>query len=207
MVHPCKNGTHVLYRSPLSLFSVLSGMIRDYTIEKEKLDARIRLHDDLGKMLLLARRYIQGRESRQSMLSVWLSGSRLLEEEPEADITADPYAYMALVAKDVGIRLAVEGELPKAPGTAEVVSAAIHECLTNTIRHAEGDELRIRCLAGRIEFTNNGKPPQEEIQESGGLGMLRKMALARGIGMQVDSFPVFRLTLFIESHDPEQFSR
>ena len=179
-------------------FSALSGIITAYTIEKEELNARMRLHDDLGKMLLLARRYIQGKEDRETLLAIWRSSSRLLEENTEPDPAADAYAYMAVVARDVGIRLLVQGRLPEDPAAAEVVSAAIHECLTNTLRHAGGDELRVLSFADRVEFTNNGKQPEGPVKESGGLGMLRQMAEARGIRMQVDVDPVFRLTLFLK---------
>ena len=176
-------------------FSQLGSMITAYTIEKEKLHARLRLHDDLGKMLLLGRRYVQGKGSLESVLSVWQNNQTVLEDIGMADPSENSYAYMQEVAKDVGIRLAITGKLPEEPAAKEVVVSAIHECLTNTIRHAHGDELDILAENNRIVFTNNGEQPAGEIIESGGLGMLRAMAEAAGIRMKVEALPRFRLTL------------
>jgi len=175
-------------------FSELGRLITAYTIEKEQLDARIRLHDDLGKMLLLAKRYIQGKGDRASMLAVWQSSRRLLETDTK-DPAEDGYAYMRVVAQDVGIRLNIQGELPQDPALSELVVTAIHECLTNTIRHARGEELNVVSREGRIEITNDGIPPAQPIAESGGLGMLRRKAEAMGVEMKIDSVPGFRLTL------------
>ena len=177
-------------------FSRLDRLITAYTIEKEQLDARIRIHDDFGKMLLLARRYIQGKGDKESMLAVWKSGSRLLETEQE-DLTSDGYEYMRSVAKDVGIRMIIKGELPVDTAVSDVVVTAIHECLTNTIRHAHGDTLNVTSEKGIVEITNNGDPPKEPIVENGGLGMLRKKAEASGIQMEVEAFPRFCLRLMI----------
>ena len=176
-------------------FSQLGSMITAYTIEKEKLHARIRLHDDLGKLLLLGRRYVQGKGDRESVLSVWQNNQTALEDVGRTDPSENSYAYMQEVAKDVGIRLLITGKLPEEPAAREVVVSAIHECLTNTIRHAHGDELDILAEKNRIVFTNNGEQPAGEIIESGGLGMLRSMAEAAGIRMKVEALPEFRLTL------------
>lgn len=175
-------------------FTELGILIKAYTIEKEQLDARIRLHDDLGKMLLLARRYIQGSGDKESMLSVWRCSSHLLETE-DADPVSDGYRYMESVARDVGIRLVITGDLPEDAPYSELVITAIHECLTNTLRHAHGEELRVLSRDGRIEITNDGEPPKGPVRESGGLNMLRKKAEALKVSMVIESSPVFRLIL------------
>ena len=44
-------------------------------------------------------------------------------------------------------------------------------------------------------ITNNGRPPKQKIEESGGLLALRKEVEAAGGEMIVDSLPEFRLTI------------
>ena len=187
-------------------FFALGNLITALTIEKEQLNARIRLHDDLGNMLLTARRYIQGRGDRNSMLSVWRSPCGLLEADRETDEPEDSYAYMQTVARDVGISLQVDGTLPQDPDLKDLMATAIHECMTNTIRHAEGTELRIQVLEDGAAFTNNGIQPEKPIEETGGLALLRSKAESLGVQMQVQSVPEFRLLLRWPASSPSPHS-
>ena len=73
--------------------------------------------------------------------------------------------------------------------------------MTNTLRHAHGDRLRLSvtdtgsCLLA--EFTNNGEQPKAPIRETGGLATLRKIAEQAGIRMDLSSDPAFSLILTI----------
>lgn len=53
------------------------------------------------------------------------------------------------------------GNLTELEPQRHIIVTGIHECLTNTIRHAGGDELYIKIDESdtefRVEITNNGK--------------------------------------------------
>ena len=173
--------------------------ITDLTIEKEILQAKINIHDDLGKTLVMIRSYYAGTTSKEELLSVFDRGISLMDS-PAAVKRQDDYAAVLKAAADVGIKVIINGQLPVSGDDAYVVSAAMRECITNTFRHADGDELTIDVTTNDhrdtvVTFTNNGKPPEGEIKETGGLGHLRVIAGQRGADMTVESSPRFVLKL------------
>lgn len=174
--------------------------INRMVIDKEVLEAKIRIHDNLGAMLLASRRYLAHPtpEDRQEIADAWTQNVDLLRHE-RAETEADDYELLYETAEDVGLTLEVEGELPEEYPIKRLVATAMHECMTNTIRHAKGDRLYIHVTekAGGcvVEFRNNGDPPDGELSESGGLGSLRRLADECGAGMTVESTPEFVLRL------------
>lgn len=160
----------------------------------------MRLHSDFGNALLLAKRYLlapDGQTKRQ-FVDVWTRCSRLIRREEETG-QEDAYRAVFLAAEDVGIQIVLNGDLPKGRVTEKIVAAAIGECLTNTFRHAKGDTLYISIIWNgqlrSVSIQNNGKPPEKEIEETGGLSYLRRMAEAQGVIMNLASWPEFRLEL------------
>lgn len=87
-----------------------------------------------------------------------------------------------------------------------VFACGLHECLTNTIRHAHGNMLRVEIAEEQrtiaIHFSNNGEPPRHEIQEKGGLKSLRTLVEERGGEMQIQSTPVFQLHIKLKKEEP-----
>ena len=73
--------------------------------------------------------------------------------------------------------------------------------LTNAVRYAEATELYADFSETETEasvtLTNNGKLPEGEIAEGGGLSSLRKRVERAGGQMIVQSLPAFRLTVTI----------
>lgn len=64
----------------------LSKTITRTTAEKEVLSAKVHLHDDFGRMLLLSKRYLldPGAVDRKELLATWrLNIKQLKEEKPE----------------------------------------------------------------------------------------------------------------------------
>ena len=93
------------------------------------------------------------------------------------------------VAEDVGIKIDIDGELPKENSQIDLLAKAIHECMTNAIRHAGADELYVTLSYGlgiRIEISNNGKQPTSQPSESGGLVNLRKQIEEQGGSMDIE---------------------
>ena len=177
----------------------VNDSITDLTIEKEILRTKIGIHDDLGKTLVTIRSYFAGTTSKEKLLSVFDRGISLMDS-PGTGKRRDDYAAVLKAAADVGINVIINGQLPAGGYDAYVVSAAMRECITNTLRHANGDELTIDVTSNKhgettVTFTNNGKPPEGEIKETGGLSYLRGIAVQRGADMTIESTPRFVLKL------------
>ncbi|MBR0440488.1 MAG: hypothetical protein IJK25_00985 [Firmicutes bacterium] len=192
------------------------GEAERLSVEKEYLDAKIRVHSGLGGLLAATARFMRaageerasgpvrtdetggsGRFSdRQRLAELALEWERLpsalLDREPSRKSS---YEALMRAAEDVGIKIVLDGELPEKEPFRRVMLTAVGECITNTFRHAGGDELRISWDGSRAELTNNGSPPEGPVVEKGGLADLRRLAEGEGAVMTIESSPVFRLVI------------
>ncbi len=177
-------------------------------IRQEEANARSALHNELGQVLLTGRHCIQHPESTDramvALMTRQMNSFLLGETKAPAAETEDELQLALRLAGSIGVSVRMQGNPPKEGKERSLLAAAIRECAANTVKHAEGDALNveIRKNAGGIfmTITNNGRPPEAPINESGGLLSLRKRAEASGGQMTVQSLPVFSLTLsFIKS--------
>ncbi len=171
------------------------------TAEEERLNAKVRIHDELGANLLAIRRYLAepGDEALREELLERLRRNISFLNSTRENLVADEYRLMIETAEKLGVWVRIDGELPQEEPLKHILASGIHECLTNTLRHAGGDELslKIRREGGRVTavFTNNGLQPTEEIQEKGGLVSLRELVEKSGGKMTVRSLPEYSITL------------
>ena len=169
--------------------------------EREILRAKIMLHDELGNILLAIRNYLsQPGGDRKALVDLILTETKVLQTQNVPDRSDDPLFAVEQAAKMIGAAIHYEGVLPKLHR--EVVVVAIHECLTNAVKHAGGKNLFVRVAQtdGQtvVSLTNDGDPPAGPVRETGGLGDLRRLAEQNGVEMQIESAPVFRLQLKFE---------
>lgn len=177
----------------------LNDSVIEMTIDREILDTRIRIHDDLGKSLAATRYYITaGMGDRDTLLGLWRTNLRLLKHE-ETPVRRSGYSSVLKAASDVGVRVLISGELPTDPEYSKVIETALGECITNTFRHAGGDELNLAITDDGKDmmytFSNNGEPPAEDVKETGGLKYLRRLTERVGGSMEVISRPKFELRI------------
>ena len=193
----------------------------------------------MGEILLAAKRFIQNKDreekaakeirniktaeaetngapgrgdiDRRTVTELWLKNLSLLGVERE-QTEEDEYAEIYRAASDIGMKIEVTGELPQEGKAKSVTASAMHECLTNTFRHAGGDTVYVESVkvientkTGKnssgyiLTFTNNGKPPEGDIEERGGLKSLRKMAEDAGFDMKIETAGGFKLILDLSS--------
>ena len=179
-----------------------------YTAENEALQAKMKIHDELGLSLLSIKYCLlkqDGGASEAEIVDRLRQNIRFLKFNTPPAPLEDEYTLMIGNAEKLGVRVLVEGALPEAPHIKHVIANAIHECFTNTLRHAHGDELRlsIREEGGRVVavFSNNGAQPTKEIREKGGLASLRRLTESMGGEMTVQSLPGFALILNLPKED------
>ncbi len=166
--------------------------------EKEILAAKIRLHGNLGQCFLAIQEYLTGNEqNRDTVTKELINTVSLLRNNTVDEHTEDRLYALYEAAKAVGVEIRLQGEIPEE--YKETVEVAIHECLTNTVKHAGGHVLDVvirneeNCV--KVELTNDGKPPTGKINETGGLKNLRALVEGQGGEMTVLGDPVFRLVL------------
>jgi len=186
-----------------------SKNIVDVNIEKEILDAKVKIHDELGHALIVSKRYLgNGDGDKNAILSLWRKNIVLLKEERGENVSED-YETMFYIAKCAGVSIEIDGNLPyEYSDIKHIVVTAISECLTNVCRHTHGNLINIQVRENKgkeytLTFTNNGDNPKEEIKEGGGLTNLRKIVEGARGTMQIQSLPEFELRLVIPVGDTE----
>ena len=107
-------------------------------------------------------------------------------------------------ADAVGVRITIEGQMPKEDSAAwRLMETLLHESLTNTVKHAGGDQLNLKIQIDEdgiwMETTNNGMPPEKAVIEGGGLSMLRHRVEEIYGTMQVVSRPAFMIRVYLPS--------
>ena len=125
------------------------------TAEKELLDAKIKVHDDLGRSLLAFRAYLTAEPSkrdRNKLLPLWRYVISVMKKETAP---SEEWDAIEKTAESLHIQIEINGDLPDGladlPVSGEVrsaIMAAIRECLTNTARHARGDRLFVLIKCG-----------------------------------------------------------
>lgn len=168
---------------------------------REVLNAKVKLHDELGANLLAIKRYILNGGTdgeRNAIENVLRKNLQYLKNETTIK-EKDEYIVILDTAAKLNIKIQVIGELTEEEPQRHVIVTGIHECLTNTIRHAGGDKLTVILEEDAdmliAKFANNGRPPENEIAERGGLALLRALTEECGGTMKILSRPTFQLIL------------
>lgn len=175
--------------------------IVDLTAEREMLNAKIRIHDEMGKNLLIVKHFILngGTESEKAAMigSLYQNVSFLMKDLPAG--TRDECELMIDTASRLGVTVFVTGTIPDCEPQRHILATAIHECFTNTLRHAHGNELYMNIEDDedqlRVVLTNNGKKPAGEIEERGGLALLRDLTEREGGIMTILKNPSYAVVL------------
>lgn len=194
-----------------------SEEVEKVTREKEILAAKIKLHDEIGRSLLILRSYLTEtpgksaqtetpeksaqteKRDRSRLLPLWQYIVTSMQEGTILKEREDSLLLLKKEAADFNVDIFLEGLLPANPSVRNVIFAAVRECAGNTAKHARGDRLFITIHDTEenteVFITNNGNAPGGSIHETGGLKNLRKMVEERGGSMQIKSSPVFVLHL------------
>ena len=172
--------------------------------EEALLQTRITIHDGLGDLLLICKQYFERPEKLERSEIVQLmkdTNKELLKAAEEQPGYSDVFSESVQIAERIGITVTFCGAIPEDRRTRELLGFAIRECAANTVKHAEGDQLTVTVAQTgdslQAEIRNNGKPPDSQVLESGGLRSLRRMTETTGGSMEVESSPVFCLRITV----------
>lgn len=171
--------------------------------EKEILAAKIRIHDNMGKLLLITKRKLSfqmKKEDCAQLLSFWKVEIGAIKNTQTTKKKSNLQVILE-AAQLVNVKIELIGEYPSNDSLAEkVLIQAMHECLTNIVAHANGHLMKVvihqKLDNYTIQITNDGTPPKEIIIEGGGLSSLRSLIERENGKMIVTSKPQFEL--FVE---------
>jgi len=187
-----------------------SQEVERVTREREILSAKVKLHDEIGRSLLILRSYLtQPPEERDRgrLLFLWRYITATMREGKIMQEREDSLQLLKNEAGDFQVDILLEGHLPAEPDVRKILFSAVRECAGNTAKHADGDRLFIS-ITEKQEITevfimNNGNPPEGSVRESGGLKNLRILVEKAKGSMEIKSIPSFALRLTF----PRQKSR
>lgn len=178
--------------------------VSQVTREREILNAKVSIHDKMNWILLSTRHLVEDgctEEEKRKMFELWHGNVLLFCKSEFEHPQAEPMEFIRRAAFTVGLRVETVGNMPTDNEVIHVLLMAAGECITNAVRHAKATTLYIQMDEDMISISNDGLPPKKEIQEGGGLSVVRDRIQAIGGEMQVLSAPQFRLILRFKRKD------
>lgn len=178
--------------------------VADITREEEILTAKMRLHNKMGSCMLAVRQYLRTdhphtQEEKQQLIRLWKENLVELENEAAPADEPDAYEMVVHIARNMGLEVVLHGAIPENRKHAALITAALRECVTNALNHAGAKRLDLTVIRTDTQtiasFTNDGKQPEGDIPEGGGLSSLRAKIEAAGGEMEVTGEPVFLLSV------------
>lgn len=187
-----------------------SAMATRLAMSEEILKARVKVHDEMGHLLLSGKYYLDDPSASdpEKLMELERYTHHLLMREGEEpdDAKRDCIKKAAAIARSMGVSVSISGVLPEKPEKNEIrvlLAQAIRECAANTVKHAGGDRLEVILNASGESLTarlkGNGEPPAKPITESGGLLMIRRKTEAAGGRMRVSYEPQVVVELKVAS--------
>ncbi|MGN1319299.1 MAG: hypothetical protein ACI4VF_09825 [Lachnospirales bacterium] len=177
--------------------------------EKELLNAKVDVHNSIGRFLLACRNYLsedKEKRNRNNLLFLWNYVFMVMNNEP---VSLNEWDVLKKTADSLGIEIKISGVMPKNLKIKNLILGAIKECLTNTSNHAKGDKLFVNIFDNEnmitVEITNTGIPPKGEIKEKGGLKNLRHIVEEVNAVMTIETKPNFLLRIEFQKGEEEKW--
>ena len=181
----------------------LSANVVAVTREEEILNTKMRVHDEMGRCLVAAQKYLKKdctESIPDSIATSWQRAVSMIKysnDTPEDDMLLQ----IRKTCEYVKLNFRQTGSLPKQESVAYLLTCAVRECVTNAVRYAEATELYVSFdedeNQARVCVTNNGRVPEGDIVEGGGLSTLRRRIERAGGMMMIRSLPYFELSVTV----------
>lgn len=169
--------------------------------EKEQLNAKSAMHDNLAACITLTKQYITGEFDGLEADTVCREWEKVIAFRDVIRLSEKQKLLDSAMTSGVTVR--IRGEEPT-DGGAELMYTAMQVCLNNAIQYAKATEIYANIWENEGSYTvvirNNGKPPEKKITEGGGLTNLRRRVENSGGKMTVQSLPEFSLVIEIPKH-------
>ena len=152
-------------------------------LDNELLNAKIRIHDDFGRLLIMTKNALNGNyipTDTEALRRGWTEAVAAMENAAAQQPTRhqSPREELVRVAELIGCHVEFRGTEPKERKAILLLYAAIREALTNAVRHAGADRLTVEITENgghyNVHISDNGHGGAFPIREGGGLSGLRK---------------------------------
>ena len=162
--------------------------------EKEILATKMRIHDDLGRSLIITKQYLRSgtlTDNISRLIEIWVNAIKNLLDfsQISADAETSPEIELLRVAESIGCQINFKGERPMGRKSALLFYAVVREALTNAVQHAHADQLNITIkptsLGYHVEIADNGIIPVFSVTEGSGLGNLRRRLEQEGATLEI----------------------
>ncbi|MEE0061681.1 MAG: hypothetical protein UE295_12710 [Acutalibacteraceae bacterium] len=181
----------------------LSANVVAVTREEEILNAKMRVHDEMGRCLVFAQKYLKEDSTENipdDIVESWQRAVSMLKYNNDT-FDEDMLLQIRKTCEYMKLEFIKTGELPKEENVAYILTCAVRECVTNAVRYADSTKLYAGFTENDTEatvtVTNNGKPPENEIVKGGGLSNLQRRVERAGGVMVIQSLPSFKLTVTV----------
>ena len=184
--------------------------VGEYTRQKEILQAKIKIHDKIGQSLIYFKRYLdmdkKTKEDRDKLINLWMESLLMLgekddflSEKNDSSKSRAKFEKLISTAKDIGVAVHVEGEIPTSEGDLNLLVEIVHEALNNAIRHGQAKNIWIELDEGNLnihcKIKNDGILSKDKVVEKGGLKNIRQSIENCGGKMNIEIDSGFILDL------------
>jgi len=182
--------------------------------DKELLNAKMRIHDSFGRLLIMTKNSLSGKSGNPDTTNLLESWENIVSDMENAMITfstqqSSPEKELVQIANMIGCEVQIQGNQPTEKKALLLLYASIREALTNAVRHANASRLVVTIQEDErkyyVTIEDDGKTETTEIQERGGLNSLRKRLEQNGGTMEIlcEHGVVLKLTILKEKKDDE----
>ena len=161
-------------------------------LEQEILRAKLRIHDEFGRVLLMTGQALDGEAAdgeKNTLFEAWRSVVSDLENATlfAGTENTSPESELLSVADLIGCRVVFEGEQPGERKALLLLYAAVREALTNAVRHAGASTLTVRISGEETRYhvliSSDGHASVTQITEGSGLSSLRRRLEREGASL------------------------
>ena len=186
-----------------------TSSIDDTVRRQEILQAKVDIHDEMNRLMLLTAAEGENSASPDDIFSLWEQNALLLcmQAGDTADIKSA--SRIEKLAESLKIRLVWQGNLPAelTDKQKSLFFSAAQEAIANAAKHARAERMNITftktdsCIF--CEFVNDGEIPEGEVRFAGGLHNLLVLAKKQGVLISADSKEKFTLTVRFPKNQPD----
>lgn len=161
--------------------------------EEEVLNARSKVHDEVGRCLLLARSYFihENKESNKVVL-FW---RYVIDVMKKQGLWLDDFNAIYVESERLGVRLHINGDFNFDDNNKHIIKEVILEALNNGVKHGKCKNLFCDINGKHIELYNDGDNRVASYVEKGGLKNIRSMVENNGGKMTIDTSDSFKLII------------
>lgn len=177
--------------------------LADRIREQETLKLKTQIHNDIGTSLIEISNIIEGGDGgdMEKQLARLHNAVSYFSNDYADEAKEKSLETAAKKANAMGAQLIINGAEITSPAAQALAYYAATECARNAINHAGASKIFADTDkvddGWSVSFTNNGRAPEGEIKEGGGLTALRRQIEAGGGKMAIASSPDFRLTVYL----------